>query len=478
MAAAAAAAAAAILLVKSRQYPHEGARKSLRIAEAGRRQLGPLLAEIRPRRFCSPNLATKTSIPEHPSLPLDPWFLFPRKQMLISDPGTSCPSASSLGGGGGGRGGSPSSGGLIGGASARSREAAAAANNPLRHRGRSRSPTTAGGGSDTALHAMAIPARCALPCVDLLRQAYGPRRSIWGDLSPAETRRFYHELLPVSVYLDALDARDGGDGVERPLGGGTSGGGLATVVDAANQAGGAYWECFFGNAETLEQRARLASMARHAAKLYVRERCHLPSRVVAHLYDGLRHLKEFGTFRVTGMTWEELWDKYERKILAEDPSLEGEALKTSVCLRILEKSCSTSEVINNLSGCSELNTFLPDTAGAAAAATAAAATGPPARSSSSSAAGSALEDGYRPTLEQARVAESAAACAGALRLIPLIKPFKSLLHGGAAAGGAGGGAGSEALLVQKRAKRHARQRRMVARRRRGQSRRQGRRQTA
>lgn len=296
---------------------------------------------------------------------------------------------------------------------------------------------------------MAIPARCALPCVNLLRQAYGPRRNFWGDLTPAETRRFYHELLPVSVYLDALGSRDLADGEERPLGGGTSGGGLATVVDVANQEAG-YWECFFGSAETLEERARLASMARHAARLYVRERCHLPSRVVAHLYDGLRHLKEFGTFRVTGMTWEELWDKYERKILSEDPTLEGEALKTSVCLRILEKSCSTSEVFNNLSGCSELNTFLPDTKSAAAAG-----------------GGGAPGDADSPTLAEARAAESAAACAGALRLIPLIKPFRRLPQLQK---------DDEASIVQKRAKRHARRRRMVARRRAGLSRREANRQ--
>lgn len=324
-------------------------------------------------------------------------------------------------------------------------------NSPFRRRSRGRSSSSS---SDSALHAMAIPARCALPCVNLLRQAYGPRRNFWGDLTPAETRRFYHELLPVSVYLDALGSRDLADGEERPLGGGTSGGGLATVVDVANQEVG-YWECFFGSAETLEERARLASMARHAARLYVRERCHLPSRVVAHLYDGLRHLKEFGTFRVTGMTWEELWDKYEKKILSEDPTLEGEALKTSVCLRILEKSCSTSEVFNNLSGCSELNTFLPDTAATASSA------------GDGGNAPAAPADADNPTLAEARAAESAAACAGALRLIPLIKPFRRLPQLQK---------DDEAKIVQKRAKRHARRRRMVARRRRGLSRREANRQ--
>eukprot|EP00904_Undaria_pinnatifida_P004670 jgi/Undpi1/14203/HiC_scaffold_9.g03852.m1 len=108
-----------------------------------------------------------------------------------------------------------------------------------RRRGRSSAARSAAG-SDTVLMAMAIPPRCALPSVDLLREAYGHRRSFWGDLTAAETRRFYHELLPVSVYLEALGAQRlaAGDGEERPLGGGISGGGLATVVEAAGGKGG------------------------------------------------------------------------------------------------------------------------------------------------------------------------------------------------------------------------------------------------
>lgn len=135
-------------------------------------------------------------------------------------------------------------------------------------------------------------------------------------------------------------------------------------------------------------------------------------------------------YRVTGMTWEELWDKYEKKILAEDPSLEGEDLKTSVCLRILEKSCSTSEVFNNLSGCSELNTFLPDTFCPAGTVS-------------------------TPELQEACAHESAAACAGAIRLIPLIQPFKRAQL-----------QSDETVIVRKRARRHARRRRMIAGRRR------------
>lgn len=55
------------------------------------------------------------------------------------------------------------------------------------------------------------------------------------------------------------------------------------------------------------------------------------------------------------MTFEELWEKYEKQIQTEEPSLEGEDLKTRVCLRIIEKSCSTCHVLNTISGCNDLN---------------------------------------------------------------------------------------------------------------------------
>lgn len=177
-----------------------------------------------------------------------------------------------------------------------------------RSRRRGRACSTSSENSDSALKAMSIPARCALPSVDLLREAYGPRRNFWGDLSARETRRFYHELLPVSIRLEALAGRspnamdtvdgeaEGSDDVLDPtVGGGRSGGGLAAVVDA-----GGVGEGLGTGALSLEEQAWLASTARHAARLYARERCALPSRVLAHLYDGLRHLKNYGTFRCAG----------------------------------------------------------------------------------------------------------------------------------------------------------------------------------
>lgn len=160
---------------------------------------------------------------------------------------------------------------------------------------------------------MSIPARCALPSVDLLREAYGPRRSFWGDLSARETRIFYKELLPVSIQLEVLAGRagnrtapsasalvtadadanvDGSFDVDQSLvvGGSNHGDSEGSRVSGSESVDGA-------GGLSLEELARLASTARHAARLYARERCALPSRVVAHLYDGLRHLKNYGTFR-------------------------------------------------------------------------------------------------------------------------------------------------------------------------------------
>ncbi len=57
---------------------------------------------------------------------------------------------------------------------------------------------------------------------------------------------------------------------------------------------------------SVEDLARLASMARHAARLYARERSSLPLRVLAGLYDGFRHLHTFGRWSWTGMTYDEV----------------------------------------------------------------------------------------------------------------------------------------------------------------------------
>lgn len=150
--------------------------------------------------------------------------------------------------------------------------------------------------------------------------------------------------------------------------------------------------------------------------------------------------------RVTGMTWEQLWDKYEAQIRKEDPQLEGEDLKSAVCLRILLKSCCTNEMFNNLAGCSELNGFLPAKDEQADSKLASPPSEKPssrtptmADSSSTSSKGGSIagdqpdaqealakETAETKAIATAYAAERAAACAGALRLTRLVRPFRAV----------------------------------------------------
>ncbi|CAM9773646.1 unnamed protein product, partial [Phaeothamnion confervicola] len=173
---------------------------------------------------------------------------------------------------------------------------------------RSRDGAVGYAGAVTSVGAAVLMDNLPLTSVDNLRRVYGQRRHWWGDLTAHETRRFYHELLPVSLGFE---------------------------MDASL---------------TLEERARLASMARHAARLYARERCALPSRLVAHFYDGFRHLRKYGTWSWTGMTWDEIWSKYERQVRNEDPAADDDAVRDAVSRRILEKSCCTNQVFDKLAG--------------------------------------------------------------------------------------------------------------------------------
>lgn len=163
----------------------------------------------------------------------------------------------------------------------------------------------------TQLMSVVLENNYPLTTVETLRRVYGPRRKWWGDLSAQQTRQFYHELLPVTLQFEAGDSYE--------------------VL-------------------SLEERARLASTARHAARLYARERCTLVGRLSAHLYDGLRHFKQHGTWRSTGMNYEELWAKYEQQVRAAMPDACETAIREAVCKRILEKSCVTNQMFDALAG--------------------------------------------------------------------------------------------------------------------------------
>ncbi len=153
-----------------------------------------------------------------------------------------------------------------------------------------------------------------------LRQSFGSNRNkLWGDFDAKTTRKLYHTLLPRALL------------------------GLYEV---------GLW--------SPEEVAPLAFEARLAAKKYARERCRLPGRLAAMVYDGFRSWKTWGTFSVEGMTWDQIWHKYESQILEEyiedsrkngdkiDFHLLQEEITAQICLRILERSCNTNEAFDKM----------------------------------------------------------------------------------------------------------------------------------
>ncbi|KAL7464596.1 hypothetical protein ACHAXS_004932 [Conticribra weissflogii] len=170
--------------------------------------------------------------------------------------------------------------------------------------------------------------------VATLRSAFGTNKNrLWGDFDPKTTRRLYHALLPRAL----LGLHDMG---------------LSSV----------------------DELAPLAYQARVAAKKYARERSMLPGRIGSMLYDGFRQWKRYGKFDHRGMTWEQVWRKYEDQVLREAveermgdnelktelderttalmeyyaDALDDEELTTRICLRILERSVVTNEAIDRL----------------------------------------------------------------------------------------------------------------------------------
>lgn len=182
--------------------------------------------------------------------------------------------------------------------------------------------------------------------VDSLRETFGANRNkVWGDLDAATARRLYKTLLPKA---------------------------LLELVKVGVQP---------------EDLAPLAYKARVAAKLYARERCQVPARVGACLYDGFRQWKRYGKFEIKGMSYDQVWEKYQKDVLDkyctpsssssdgfvdddDDDALEHplerrtnggsldyaqcysnsdlteEDVTAKICLKILERSCKTNERID------------------------------------------------------------------------------------------------------------------------------------
>ena len=148
--------------------------------------------------------------------------------------------------------------------------------------------------------------------LDSLRDTFGANRNqIWGDLDAATARRLYKTLLP-SALLELVQL-----GV------------------------------------TPQDLAPLAYQARVAAKLYARERCQVPARVGAQLFDGFRQWKRYGKFQTAGMSYDQVWEKYHQVIMDDCESSDGDCaglteqdVTAKICLKILERSCSTNEHVD------------------------------------------------------------------------------------------------------------------------------------
>ncbi|KAL9186100.1 hypothetical protein ACHAXT_005338 [Thalassiosira profunda] len=200
--------------------------------------------------------------------------------------------------------------------------------------------------------------------VHTLRKSFGKNKNrIWGDYDPTSTRKLYHTLLPKALLElrglrdGLLSNRDEADEVDEKKKSRQSARALSdTVVDDGIDS---YLQ------QELKELAPLAYQARLAAKKYARERSRLPGRIGSMLYDGYRSWRRYGKWKSTGMTWEQVWNKYEDQVLREAreeledaeeatwpqllrEDLDDEELTARICLRILERSVVTNEAIDRL----------------------------------------------------------------------------------------------------------------------------------
>ena len=239
--------------------------------------------------------------------------------------------------------------------------------------------------------------------VSTLRKSFGSNRNrLWGDFNPTTTRRLYHTLLPRALLelrglRDGLlsntmketgedGEKDGKKGKQQKTRNGTSNEDkrIEDSIDTSSVGEDNYLQ------QELKELAPLAYQARLAAKKYARERSQLPGRLGSMLYDGYRSWRRYGKWKSTGMTWEQVWNKYEDQVLREameeledasakeanailsesstfessndgiegmDTStspkaggedLDDEELTARICLRILERSVVTNKSIDKL----------------------------------------------------------------------------------------------------------------------------------
>lgn len=157
----------------------------------------------------------------------------------------------------------------------------------------------------------------SLITVDKLKAIYGHRESFWGDWSCQQTRKFYKEQLPAILRMDEIRRASG---------------------------------------VTLEERAKSAAHDRIALRLYARERCVFSGRIAAELYDGLRHLSEYGVWATQGMSWQQLKVKYfaeAREVLGS--SVSNETVSKYAYTRIIDRSSITNSLIDSIADGSDVS---------------------------------------------------------------------------------------------------------------------------
>jgi hypothetical protein len=176
-----------------------------------------------------------------------------------------------------------------------------------------------------------------------LRASFGGNRNVvWGDLDASTTRRLYKSLLPVAL-LELYEAASNGNSEQQSS---TS---RSSLSSSSSSTG------------TLQPQdlAPLAYRARVAAKLYARERSRVPARVAAAAYDGFRQWRTYGSFDCTGMSYDQVWNKYAALILQETRAQQHNntngsllddtsSVTAKICLKILERSCQSNEMVDRM----------------------------------------------------------------------------------------------------------------------------------
>jgi hypothetical protein len=249
--------------------------------------------------------------------------------------------------------------------------------------------------------------------VSSLRTTFGTNKNkIFGDFDPFTTRRLYHTLLPrallelrglrdVILELSSSSSSSSNEDekeeekkrVDRSSSSTTNRSIASKTTNNSN--GGNNQQSSSSSSSSsdnnnkadliikqeLKELAPLAYQARVAAKKYARERSRLPGRIGSMLYDGYRQWRRYGKWDHAGMSWDQVWAKYEDQVLGEvmeemmlasssseeeveeelattaagatlfnnyGNDLDDEELTARICLRILERSVATNEMVDKL----------------------------------------------------------------------------------------------------------------------------------